>query len=600
MSADRCVLSQPISSRPYRRQGVRALVLAVLVSGCAHGGRSVPVPPPASPAPSVAGGADCSRTSGYDAIVVGAGLAGLAAARELDRLGRDVLVLEATDRVGGRAFVGRIATGRPGEAPVPVDYGGAWIHGVATNPLTALVDQMGFTRVRSELDVPYYADGREATPEEHQLFNRAYEEFEEALAAAVVHLEYESRVAAEACEAGRQVEEGDAPASEVCGWLEFSLAREETAERLCGQARRVESGGLSAEAFCSEVETAVLLTSDVAADYLPLDEELAPVLPLLAASAGPLETAAELEISSAVEAEGFAAGEDDLLAEGMGTFVEAYGKGLPICLESPVTAVEYGEAGVAVHAAGRRYEGAAALVTVSVGVLQAGSIAFEPPLPEWKRRAIEGLPMGQMQKVIVPFREDVFGDSEESSWVLVDQELTAEETALASRHGLATGPRRVMALVLRPLGAPVAIGFYGGGWAELLEAQCEGEETTSGPASPSGCDDAAIDGTLRALRSLFGDEAVSRAAVKEEIHVTRWSLEPYTRGAYSVARPGAWDEREVLARPLAGGDEEDGPLRLFFAGEACSRTMFNGSYAGAFETGIDAARQIHGMLLEER
>jgi monoamine oxidase len=55
-----------------------------------------------------------------DAIVVGAGMAGLKAASELVAKGRSVIVLEADDRVGGRTKAGHIA-GRV------ADYGGQWV-----------------------------------------------------------------------------------------------------------------------------------------------------------------------------------------------------------------------------------------------------------------------------------------------------------------------------------------------------------------------------------------------------------------------------------------------------------------------------------------
>jgi monoamine oxidase len=581
--------------RSHRLVSVAAA--ALLFSSCVHTGAPATVPS-AAPAQRALDGADCARTDGYDAIVVGAGLAGLTTAKELARLGRSVLVLEATDRIGGRGWVGEIRAGGPGEAPVPIDYGGAWIHGVPTNPLTAAVDLLGFERVRSELDAPFYADGRWSTEEDLELLYQAYEEYEEALAAAAERIEYETELAEGICDAGYEVADEELSADTLCDRLAGNAGAEASVS-LCAKARQLDAGAAFPEAFCDSVRRALVVTSDVAADYLPRDPVLAAAVPLVRATAGPLETAAELDESSAFDAAGFLAGEDDLVDRGMGAFVEAYGEGVPVCLGSAVSRIEYGDGGVAVEAAGRRYRGTTTVVTVSVGVLQAGGIAFDPPLPEWKRQAVERLRMGHMQKVILPLREDVFGDTPDNAWVLAETAVSAADRELAARAGMELADdRRTMAFVVKPLGADLAIGFFGGDWARLFEAQCAGEEGTSGPRSESGCDDPAIDASVRALSELYGAEAVGRALLADEIHVTRWSLEPYVLGAYSVPLPGAWAERRVLATPLTdGADGTDGTPRVFFAGEACSRAAYNGSYAGAYETGLIAAREIHAQLL---
>src|SRR5262245_36962086 len=59
-----------------------------------------------------------------DVVVIGAGVAGLAAAGELAAHGRSVLVLEGRDRVGGR-----ILTLHPGSWPGPVELGAQFVHG---------------------------------------------------------------------------------------------------------------------------------------------------------------------------------------------------------------------------------------------------------------------------------------------------------------------------------------------------------------------------------------------------------------------------------------------------------------------------------------
>ncbi len=314
--------------------------------------------------PRPVGGAQCDKTSGYDVIVVGAGLAGLSAAKELIHLGRSVLILEANDRIGGRAHVGLIGAGETGGPKVPIDYGGAWIHGVFTNPLTPLVDALGFQRTRSELDVPYFVDGKRANEEQKKLFDEALEEYEAAAGLAAATQKSEHELADYACRAAGKIKDKRMTPKELCGQLAGKMPDKAAARRLCDRARRLGRDGASTEKFCAEARTAIRVTSDVAVEYVPQDQRFKEVLPLVIANAGPLETAGELKDSSVVDASLFAAGEDDLIDKGMGAFVEKAGEGLPACLNSPVRKLGYSEKGVVVQAGDLRYQASYALVTV--------------------------------------------------------------------------------------------------------------------------------------------------------------------------------------------------------------------------------------------
>lgn len=78
-------------------------------------------------------------------IVIGAGMAGSAAARLLADEGVDVTVLEARDRVGGRIHADR-------SWGAPVEMGAAWIHGMTGNPMVALAEGQGLGLVRTDYD----------------------------------------------------------------------------------------------------------------------------------------------------------------------------------------------------------------------------------------------------------------------------------------------------------------------------------------------------------------------------------------------------------------------------------------------------------------
>lgn len=92
----------------------------------------------AAMAAGLGGTAGRARSADVDVVVVGAGAAGIAAARALRSAGRSVILLEARDRIGGRAFTDT-------SLGVPYDAGAMYIHWAERNP---------WVRIASELGVP--------------------------------------------------------------------------------------------------------------------------------------------------------------------------------------------------------------------------------------------------------------------------------------------------------------------------------------------------------------------------------------------------------------------------------------------------------------
>lgn len=77
-----------------------------------------------------------------DAIVVGAGAAGIGAARRLHEAGLDILLIEAGGRIGGRAH--SVAAALPGGREVTLDLGCGWLHSARRNPWVPIARAAGF------------------------------------------------------------------------------------------------------------------------------------------------------------------------------------------------------------------------------------------------------------------------------------------------------------------------------------------------------------------------------------------------------------------------------------------------------------------------
>lgn len=90
-------------------------------------------------------------------IVIGAGISGLAAAQQLQQFGMEVIVLEATDRVGGR-----IATFRKNN--FCADLGAMVVTGIYGNPITVLSRQTGMEMVPIKQACPLYGPGGKPVP----------------------------------------------------------------------------------------------------------------------------------------------------------------------------------------------------------------------------------------------------------------------------------------------------------------------------------------------------------------------------------------------------------------------------------------------------
>lgn len=112
-----------------------------------------------------------------DVAVIGAGAAGIAAARRLRRPGASVAVFEARSRVGGRA----LTTPWQGHG---LDMGCGWLHSADENVLAEMAPSFGFTIDKTPPPWESQAFNLEMTPEEQAQFRQAFGDFDDRVAEA--------------------------------------------------------------------------------------------------------------------------------------------------------------------------------------------------------------------------------------------------------------------------------------------------------------------------------------------------------------------------------------------------------------------------------
>jgi monoamine oxidase len=197
----------------------------------------------------------------------------------------------------------------------------------------------------------------------------------------------------------------------------------------------------------------------------------------------------------------------------------------------------------------------AAIITLPVGVLQAGTVTFAPRLPADKRSAISTLKMGGVIRVLLRFRR------------LPGPMLRRGIDFLHVRGGAVP-----TFWSIAPLARSVLVGWAAGPAAAALP---EGETARLG---------AALDSLARGL-------LVPRAELQAALdgwRVFDWKADRWARGAYTFCPPGAFDVPARLAAPIE--------QTLFFAGEATHVEGASGTVHGAIETGQRAAAELLASL----
>ncbi|MCG9893840.1 MAG: FAD-dependent oxidoreductase, partial [Fimbriimonadaceae bacterium] len=262
--------------------------------------------------------------------------------------------------------------------------------------------------------------------------------------------------------------------------------------------------------------------------------------------AGPLKDLAAAELDKAGEF----SGPDLLVANGYGRLADHLAKDRKIVLDFQVEKISLVGPKVTVEGPKGKLEADACVVTLPLGVLKSGSVAFAPPLPPTHLAAIESIGFGLLNKCILRFESRFWPAEAEGFFNLPPAGLDWLDWV-----DLTT-----------PTGRPGLMGLIGADPAEAMEARQD-----------------AVESAYDALRQMFGN-GIPRPVASQ---ITRWRSDPLARGSYSFPKLGGGSEmRKALAEPVGE--------RLIFAGEALS-VLDYGTVHGAFLSGIQAAETLAGL-----
>jgi len=492
-------------------------------------------------------------------VVVGAGVAGLKAARELQSLGATVSILEARDRIGGRMHTYDIesdiyhgvqppGTGTPGT--YPVDLGATFICGTSVslprNPLYEIVNEnFGLRTIPKQRtghtgNQWYLQDGSEADPELCQRAEGAYN----ALLGRIGTL-------GEKGYNGRGLD----PSFSVMDAVNQDLKQHPLAPDLEKLVRCYLS-----DLYVADMEECSL-RGMISMGY-DGDHELV--------CGGYRQVVERLR-------DGYTDRIRPELVKGCPEWAEE--KLNDIRLEHVVKRIVLDPSGSGARVDVMSPKGPATLkadavlVTLPLGVLQhsiepspsdpRGCVEFDPPLPEWKRRSIAKLGMGTENRVAMVF-ENVFWPEDNHFLRPVSGRFT-----FANLHAL--------------LGNNILCAWVRPSFIDEVEAMSDTE---------------VMEDVASVLRSIFPRTYEEPSS----FHVTRWKTDPFSRGAYSFIKTGALkSDYTNLSLPLTGEEElDDGKkmpgawdpkTRLYFAGEA---TIVSDSYTvhGAYMSGRREAGRI--------